>query len=680
MTQTLLYPKLAANGIKKNKQTYLPYILTCSGMIMIFYITSFLRYSDIVAAMPGGQFLQELLSVGCGVLVIFSAVFLFYTDSFLIRRRKKEFGLYNILGMGKKNIGFIMLWETVMIYLLSVVTGTVCGILFSKLAELFANKILGGDASYSFTFEIKAAKNLMIYFGGIFLLILLNSLRQIHLSSPIELLHSESGGEKPPRSNFVFALLGAVSLAAAYYMAVTIENPLNAVLVFFIAVIMVIIATYLLFMAGSVVICRLLQKNKSYYYKTNHFVSVSQMVYRMKRNGAGLASICILSTMVLVTLSSTICLYIGEEEVLDTNYPRDIIVDTYSVDEDEMARVNDIVGSALSEYDFTPENILNYRYISVGGYMSDDTVYLDTNEIGSNIFTQNSGDTGVCEFYIIPLEDFGRLTSSDETLDTNDILLCTVGMDYGYDKLSFSGMETFNIRKKLDDLDRITGELSNICPYFYIIMPDMEQVEKFYENQLTIFGENASTLNTYYAFDLDCDEKTQIDVYYNIFGKIVDAHKTHDNFAGITLESKANDKSDFYALYGGLFFLGIIFGTVFICAAVLIMYYKQISEGYEDKSRFDILQKVGMSKKEIKQSINSQVLTVFFMPLIAAGVHTAFAFPIISRLLVLLSLDDTKLFAMVSLCCFGAFAVIYIVAYMITSRSYYNIVSDVKNR
>ena len=350
MNTMLLYPKLAVNGIKKNRRIYLPYILTCSGMIMMYYITSFLTVSSFVKEMQGGTTMHMLLYMGCGVMVVFSAVFLFYTNSFIIRRRKTEFGLYNILGMDKRNISRILLWETFIIYISSLVVGITCGVLFSKLAELALTKMLGGAASYTFNAEPKSIIHAMVYYAVIFLLILINSLRQIHLSNPIELMKSENSGEKPPKANYFLAVLGALILGAAYFLAVYIQNPLEAIFAFFVAVIMVIAATFMLFVSGSVALCKILQKNKRYYYKTNHFISVSQMAYRMKRSGAGLASICILSTMVLVTLSSTICLYVGEEDMLARRYPRDIVVDTYSTDEKVVSWSRSAVNTALEKF------------------------------------------------------------------------------------------------------------------------------------------------------------------------------------------------------------------------------------------------------------------------------------------------------------------------------------------
>lgn len=322
------YSKLAWSGIRKNKKLYTPYLLTCIGMVMMFYIISFLSTSRVLQSMPGGDTMQSMLELGCGVIGVFSLIFLFYTNSFLLRRRKREFGLYNILGMGKRNLARVLLWETLIVAGLSLSLGLFAGFVLSKFAELGMLNILSADVTFSLTVEPGAIGQTLLLFAVIFALILLNTLRQIHLSNPIALLHSGNTGEKPPKANWILALAGFLLLAAAYYLAVTIEDPVAALIWFFVAVVMVIVATYLLFVAGSVAICRILQKNKKYYYKTNHFVSVSSMVYRMKRNGAGLASICILCTIVLVMLSSTVCLYSGTEDSLRSRYPRNINLNT----------------------------------------------------------------------------------------------------------------------------------------------------------------------------------------------------------------------------------------------------------------------------------------------------------------------------------------------------------------
>ena len=671
MNTMLLYPKLAVNGIKKNRRIYLPYILTCSGMIMMYYITSFLTVSSFVKEMSGGATIQTLLFMGCGVMVVFSAVFLFYTNSFIIRRRKTEFGLYNILGMDKRNISRILLWETFIIYVSSLVVGITCGVLFSKLAELALTKMLGGAASYTFNAEPKPIIHAMVYYAVIFLLILINSLRQIHLSDPIELMKSENSGEKPPKANYFLAVLGALILGAAYFLAVYIQNPLEAIFAFFVAVIMVIAATFMLFVSGSVALCKILQKNKRYYYKTNHFISVSQMAYRMKRSGAGLASICILSTMVLVTLSSTICLYVGEEDMLARRYPRDIVVETYSTDEKVISWSRSAVNTTLEKFGETPENILHYTYLDISGGLVGSEIILDPNR------RDEVGNSDIRQLFIITLADYNRLMGKNETLSDGEALIYTTKKDYDFDTLTIAEYGTFNIKEHIDAFVPNGVDAEQMTPSVFIFVKDEAVVKELYELQLGIYGNASSYMHDYYAFDLSCDADKQIEITKELNNSIVKIREKHpDDWAGVGLDGLESGRNDFYALYGGLFFLGILFGTVFIAAAVLIMYYKQISEGFEDKSKFSILQKVGMTKSEIKKSINSQVLTVFFAPLAAAGVHMAFAFGIVSRLLMLFGLTDKGLFAIVTLCCFVLFGILYTVVYMITSSSYCKIVSD----
>ena len=671
MNTMLLYPKLAVNGIKKNRRIYLPYILTCSGMIMMYYITSFLTVSSFVKEMQGGTTMHMLLYMGCGVMVVFSAVFLFYTNSFIIRRRKTEFGLYNILGMDKRNISRILLWETFIIYISSLVVGITCGVLFSKLAELALTKMLGGAASYTFNAEPKSIIHAMVYYAVIFLLILINSLRQIHLSNPIELMKSENSGEKPPKANYFLAVLGALILGAAYFLAVYIQNPLEAIFAFFVAVIMVIAATFMLFVSGSVALCKILQKNKRYYYKTNHFISVSQMAYRMKRSGAGLASICILSTMVLVTLSSTICLYVGEEDMLARRYPRDIVVDTYSKDEKVVSWSRSAVTTALEKFGETSENILHYTYLDISGGLVGSEIILDPNR------RDEVGNSDIRQLFIITLADYNRLMGKNETLSDGEALIYTTKKDYDFDTLTIAEYGTFNIKEHIDVFVPNGVDAEQMTPSVFIFVKDEAVVKELYELQLGIYGNASSYMHDYYAFDLSCDADKQIEITKELNDSIAKIREEHpDDWAGVGLDGLESGRNDFYALYGGLFFLGILFGTVFIAAAVLIMYYKQISEGFEDKSKFGILQKVGMTKSEIKKSINSQVLTVFFAPLAAAGVHMAFAFGIVSRLLMLFGLTDKKLFAIVTLCCFVLFGILYMAVYIITSSSYCKIVSD----
>lgn len=354
-----LYIRLAASGISKNRKLYFPYLLTCICMVMMFYIVTFLAGSRNLKNLPGAETLQTLLGLGIFVIGLFSVIFLNYTDSFLFRRRQKEFGLYNILGMGKGNLVKILIWENLITAAVSIVLGMAFGILFSRLAELAAAKIISGDIGFGFTVEPVAVRWTVVLFAGIFLLIMLRMLVKIYASRPVEMLRSENVGEKPPKANWILALLGLAILAGAYYLAISIQEPMTAFALFFVAVLMVIVATYLLFIAGSVALCRLLQKNKNYYYKTRHFVSLSSMVYRMKRNGAGLASICILSTMVLVTVSSTVCLFAGTEESLNRAFPRQMALSIYSLDrEKEVDPIVEMASDIAAEHGLDRKSVV----------------------------------------------------------------------------------------------------------------------------------------------------------------------------------------------------------------------------------------------------------------------------------------------------------------------------------
>lgn len=664
-----LYPKLAANGIKKNAVTYLPYILTCSGMIMMYYIISFLTLNDMMDTMEGGQQMRMILFLGCGIIIVFSAVFLFYTNSFLVRRRKKEFGLFNILGMGKRNIAVIMIWESLMVYVLSMAIGIGCGILFSKLAQLLFANIIGTPVNYVFSVETESIIRAAIYFAVIFALILANALRQVHLSDPIELLRSENTGEKPPKSNIPSAVIGVILLAIAYYMAVTIKEPLKAMLFFFAAVIMVIAATYLLFVAGSVVFCRLLKRNKNYYYKPNHFVSVSQMVYRMKRSGAGLASICILSTMVLVTLSATICLYTGENDIIKHRYPREVTVSVYSADEKIVNNIKDIAKNAAKETGAEISDEFSYRYYY--SYCTDRNGQFDPAPYISGTYTGY-------DIYFIPIEDYNAYSGNNITLEKGQAMIYYGDQKLKRDTIPIIDICSFDIIGEIDD-PIINGSAVASITSAIFIFTDSPDTLYMLQKEIAEKYDGTSHVSTYFGFDIDGTSEQKTDTAEKAMDNIVSYTndlERNETYGGFMLESRELNRIDFFSMYGGLFFLGILLGSVFIIAAALIMYYKQISEGYEDRKRFEILRKVGMTKHDIRRSINSQVLTVFFMPLAAAGIHTAFAFPIISRILRVFGMTNTILFAKISLLCYGVFALLYILVYFATSHSYYRIAAS----
>lgn len=660
------YPRLSLTGISKNRRIYLPYLLTCIGMVMMFYIISFLASSKSVTKMPGGDYMQMILALGCGVIGFFSLLFLFYTNSFLMRKRKKEFGLYNILGMGKRNIARILLWESLFIAILSLAGGLFCGILLSKAAELLMAHILGGKISFDYQIGTGSIVATLFLFAAIFFLILLNALRQIHLAKPVELLHSDAVGEKPPKSNWALAILGVLILAFAYGIALSVKQPLSALLWFFVAVILVILATYLLFIAASVTICRLLQKNKRYYYRTNHFVSISSMVYRMKRNGAGLASICILSTMVLVMVSTTVCLYAGTESSLRNRYPRNIVVDTYSVNPQYAKTVDGAIDSALKKEAAQPGNVLRYRYLDISGYAKGSRIFFSPNGLSPSELSQSR------QIFIVPLADYNRLMGTDETLAGNEVMLYCPKTRYESKTISLQGLQTRNVKKTFSKFVGNGVEMIVISPSIFIVVPDFDQICTLLKTD----GNEISGAHDYYGFDLSCAGPTQIAVADDITASVKALHASNKGFPKVSIESAAQNRTNFYGLFGGLFFLGALLGFVFILGAVLIMYYKQITEGYEDQSRFEIMQKVGMTRHEIRRSVDSQVLTVFFLPLIVAGIHTVFAFPMISKLLALFALTDLRLLITTTVSCYLIFALFYTLVYLFTSRVYYGIVSN----
>lgn len=670
------FPMLAVSGMRKNRQLYTPYLLACTGIVCVSYIVAFLGVSPVIRAMRGGTSTTMILQLGKGVMAVFSAIFLFYSHSFLIRRRKREFGLYNMLGMGKRSIGRILLWEALMSAALSLLGGLALGVLLSKLCELLLVNLLRGSVTFTFTISVSAIRDTALLFAAIFALMALFDQGQVRLSSPAELMRSESAGEKPPHANYALGVLGAALLAAAYYLAVSIQQPLEALTWFFVAVIMVIIATYLLFIAGSVVLCRLLQKNKRFYYQARHFVSVASMTYRMKRNGAGLASICILATMVLVTISSTCCLYFGMVDSVNARYPRDINVTfgydaSTSLTEEKADALRDKLVAALG--DTERKNILDFRQLSMSGVFENGVFDISERFSGSS----NIIDYGkITNLRIVSLSDYNRISGKSETLAGNEVLLHALRTDYGLKTISLGSVETFTVKKTLDTMPLADGSGAEISPTITLVVSDFDNTA-----ERLVDGAGEYVVRLKWICDFDCsDELEDQDKVCNMIAAASENGEFSDKDGSsgwqyLSYESRAAEYADFAAVYGGLFFLGVTLSLVFICAAVLIIYYKQLSEGYEDAQRFEIMQKVGMTKQEIRRSINSQLLTVFFLPLIFAGLHLAFAFPFIRKILYMFSFYNTSFLVWTTVISFFVFAVLYALVYKKTSNTYYKIVS-----
>lgn len=667
------YFKLAITNIKKNTKTYIPYIIASILTISMFYIICSLGNNPNISKACGTDSMKYILFLGTWVCGIFAIIFLFYTNSFLMKRRKKEFGLYNILGMEKKHISIIVLCETFIISTISLSLGLISGILFDKLMLLIILSMFTVEIPLGFHISPESFPTTLTLFSCIFVLIFLNSIRQIHLSKPIELLQGSTIGEKEPKAKWLLALIGAICLGTGYYISLTTTNPIAALTMFFIAVILVIIGTYLLFTAGSIVLLKALRKNKNYYYKTKNFISISGMIYRMKQNSVGLANICILSTMVLVMISSTFSLWMGMNDVLEDYYPRDFAFTPFSNSEKSSSDLKLWINNTLDENQAEAKDIIEYTYLSFAAVENKDTFILDRdNPAYSNMLNK------IRNLFFITVDDYNKMTNLNKTLKKDEVLIYSNRDKYNMKEMKISD-KTFKIKEIFDDFPNNRFMASNVASSHFIVVKDstiLNDLDKFQKNK---YADMASDIKYYYAFNIDGNSKKIIDIntkFENDIQKMGTYEENTDKFIYEgSINCRETEKNDFIGIYGGLYFIGVFLGVLFIIATILIMYYKQISEGYDDKSRFEIMQKVGISHKEIKQSIHSQVLIVFFLPLIVAGIHIAFAFPFITRLLALLNLTNIKLFGMATVGGFLIFSVFYAIVYKITAKSYYKIVS-----
>lgn len=670
------YSKLAWEGIRKNKRLYFPYIFTGCVMVMMYYILSSLIESPALAHMPGGSVLMTVLLLGCVVIAVFSLLFLFYTNSFLIKQRYREFGLYNILGMDKRNISKIMVWETLFVAVYAIGLGLIAGIVLSKAAELVLLNLLNMEITYTLSLGLVTLRQATLIYGGIYLLLLLNSLIKVSRSKPLELMQSSKVGERIPKRNWIFGVAGIILLGVAYYLAASIEEPLAALANFFVAVIMVIIGTYLVFMSGSVVFCKLLQKNKKYYYKSNHFVSVSSMVYRMKRNGAGLASICILLTMVLVMISSTTSLYFGEEDALKNRCPNDVnITMTFDTIEGISDTNLNMLRDSIRQYSGEDVNLKGVRACEIPGLITQEGITIDTS---SHVNFSASTYNNVGYLSVLSVDDYNTMMGTNETLADDECFVYCDRLNYQWDTFTMEYGATYKVKAQLDDFQVDGDTAAMIMPTVFLIVDD---IYVFSEPVKDMKNSNGAPMMMYdwrCGFNVDTAD-IENETSENLKEMFSNMYiENNDAFYSYSVQNRDAMRASFYDVYGSLFFLGIMLSIVFLLAAVLIIYYKQISEGYEDHSRFEIMQKVGMTKKDIRKSINSQMLTVFFLPLIFAGIHLTFAFPFISKILMLFAMDNIILNVIVNLICFAVFGSFYAIVYKITSNSYYTIVSGRK--
>lgn len=662
-----MYTKLAITNIKNNRQFYFPYLLTGIITVAMFYIMCALESNPGIQSMPGAKDLGLILRLGIGVIGIFAVIFLFYTNSFIIKRRKKELGIYNILGMEKRHIAKILSKEAFFTAIIAIGGGLVTGVLFHKLACMLLYRMIGFNGGITFSFSKKGVMITAILFAIVYLLTYIYDLFQVQLANPIELLQSGNKGEREPKTKAIMAVLGVLCLGTGYFIAITTKNPIKALTLFFVAVILVIIGTYLLFTAGSIALLKILRHNKGYYYQTKHFTSVSGMIYRMKQNAVGLANICILSTMVLVAVSTTVSLYVGIEDIMKERYPNEINIsayyDTGVPAEDSIAP---IVEKSVKESGRKIRHEEDYLELYFAAIKDQGQYSLDKEKV------KTAGDR-VSGFVVLTREDCKKKYNEEiPELAENEVALFTIKKT-DMDTLVLEN-RSYHVKEikqfqNTEDFETIADMMDE---YYYVIVNDVQDMERLWQLQKDIYQENSSSISRQVRLDIDGDSEQKKECFENI----KTALGPEQAKARILIDSRQSNLDEFYQIYGGFLFLGLFLGILFLMITVLIIFYKQISEGYDDKERFSIMEKVGMSNDEVKATIRSQVRTVFFLPILMAAVHVGMAFPMIKRLLSLFGLSNTALFAGCMAGTILVFALIYLLVFLKTSKTYYKIVGE----
>lgn len=667
-----VYRKLAFTNIKNNGSLYLPYIISGIVTVAMFYIMMFLNNSKGLEKIYGSSYLTSIMALGVGIIAVFSYIFIFYTNSFIIKRRKKEIGVYNILGMEKRHIAKVMGIETVTVAFIAIIGGIMTGILFSKLSILLLYKILAVKETVKFEINFSTIINTLIVFGILYALTLIYNMMQIKLANPIELLRGGNVGEKEPKSKWLMAIIAVGCLAVAYYISITTENPLKVLSLFFVAVLLVIIGTYLLFIAGSIVFLKMLRKNKKFYYNKKHFAAVSGMIYRMKQNAGGLASICILSTMVLVIIASTVSLYIGLDDELKTRYPMEAVsyVDYLKVDEN-VDTVRDHIKQIIEDEGRTITDEKTYGYFNMLTKQNENSLEKtsENDSLGNGTYVNIVTKDALCN-----LED--SLDEKDIPELTDDSVAVYGMKKFNYDSIKILGRK-FDVKEsKYYKIKKDAYISSGFTNEYYIVVNNMDTLTQIFDLQKEVYGDRAFTFRNTIGFDFDGTKQQKIDCVNKINKYLVSDAKKEIGSGTAYVEGRAENEEAVYTLYGGLFFLGIFLGAMFLMVTVMIIFYKQTSEGYDDKDRYEIMEKVGMSNAEVKKSIQSQVRMVFFLPIVTAAIHVAAAFPMLRRLLVMFNLTDTQLMIECMIGTLLVFLVIYYLVFKLTSRTYYKIVGN----
>lgn len=674
-----IYAKLAGTNIRNNRQLYLPYILSGIMTVAMFYLMLFINNNPGIDKIPGAANLKTIMAFGVGVITIFSYIFIFYTNSFISKRRKKEIGIYNILGMEKRHIAKVLALETVFVAVITILGGLAAGIVFSKLVLMLLYRILGFDETVMFFITGSGIRATLIVFGILYVLTLIYNLMQITFAKPIELLRGGNVGEKEPKTKWLMAIAGAACIATAYYIAITTENPMKVLTLFFVAVLLVIAGTYFLFTAGSIAVLKMLRNNKNFYYNKKHFAAVSGMLYRMKQNAAGLASICVLSTMVLVMVSTTVSMFAGVQDELAARYPQEItLYSTYDNVFEGKDDVTDLVKQTIADQGRTIENECSYRYL---------LLLLTRNDTSFEAAAQDTWNSDLTMINVITRDD---LIAMDDRFTENDISQPQSGTvsvygskAYDADTITILGKEFQVGESRVFMADKDMYASLGFNDDYYVVVDSLDTLKDIFalantDNRITLYRGVSG-----YDIDGTTAEKTAcadaVNEAIQAANEKAGLYKEDTVTNGLTsryMESRSANENEFYSIYGGLFFLGVFLGIMFLMVTVMIIFYKQISEGYDDKQRYEIMEKVGMSNEEVKTSIQSQIRMVFFLPIVTAAIHVAAAFPMINRLLMLLNLTNTRLFIICLIITILIFTLIYYIVFKLTSRSYYKIVGN----
>ncbi len=665
-----LYPRLAWQNVRKNYRVTVPYMLSGAGIIMMYYMIYAIKMGCDAAEMLGARTVAATMGFGVIVIGIFAAIFIFYTNSFLMKRRKRELGLYNILGMEKRHIGMVILTETMITFLISLAFGLGLGIAFSKLFFLILDHLMAAASPIPFLIPAGAIVSTVLLFGVIYLVTALYNILQVRLSKPIELLHSSSVGEKEPKARWFLALIGVALLGAGYYLALTIEDPVMALLLFFVAVVLVILGTYLLFIVGITALLKLLKKNKGFYYQTKHFTTLSGMLYRMKQNAAGLASICILFTCLLVTVSTTFSLYTGVEDMVAARNPNDVNFELYDTNDQALEGLKELTEELCAQQGLSITHSMDRKFWSFAGSRVGNVLYDGDGTMSNQYY--------MLEVYT--LSDYNRYNNTHETLAPGEALLYDPAGNIEAGTIEHGELtvfdETFQVRK-VDFAQGVASPKSTTWLGYsdYALVLDDSQFSD------GIFNASGSQkrCDMVYRIDLSDNSPQAVQRFSDLYWDEAEQNwlaisQNGGSYERIVFSTKASDLTDAMELYGGLFFLGLFMGAVFLMGTVLIIYYKQVSEGYEDARRFDIMQKVGMSHQEVKRSIHSQVLMVFFLPLFMAILHLGVAFHMLQLILAMLNMVNFTLILISMVGCVLVFSVMYLVIYLLTARTYYKIV------